>query len=140
MVNQGRRDLLELLGPLYKLLRQAEERCANDAGLTMWQYAVLSIAARHEGLSQTQIADRLGYSSNRIINDLDVLEARALAERRAGTDRRRHSIHVTPAGRATVDEIRGAIWAAEDDLLAHLPASSRESLQDILQQAQEVRR
>lgn len=128
------------MGPLYRLLRRAEERCANDAGLTMWQYAVLSVGARHEGLSQAQIADRLGYSRNRIIHDLDVLETRRLAERRAGTDRRRHSIHVTATGRDTVDEIRSAIWAAENDLLSPVPAAGRDSLQDILERALEVRR
>ena len=31
--------------------------------------------------------------------------------------------------------IRTAIWSAEDDLLSHLPAASRETLQTLLQQA-----
>lgn len=125
--------MLELVGPLYRGLRRVEERCTQQAGLSMWQYAILSVTARHEGLSQAQVADRLGYSRNRIIHDLDVLQARGLAERRTGTDRRRHSIHVTPAGQDTTAELRQAIWSAEDDLLAHLPAASRESLQDLLQ-------
>ena len=131
MIDQKRRDLLELLGPVYRGLRRAEERCAKDAGLSMWQYAILSIASQHEGLSQVQIADRLGYSKNRIINDLDFLQGRGLAERRTGTDRRRYSIHVTPTGRATVAEVREAVWSAEDDLLA----TSREPLQSLLEHA-----
>jgi len=135
MASPERRDLLELIGPLSRSLRRVEERCAKDAGLSMWQYAVLSAASRHEGQSQTQIADRLGYSRNRIINDLDVLQERGLAERRSGPDRRRYLIHVTPSGRATATEVRDAIWAAEDALLAHLPAAARESLQGLLEQA-----
>jgi len=134
MASPERRDLLGLLGPLYRSLRRAEDRCAQAAGLSMWQYAVLSVAAREEGQSQTQLADRLGYSRNRIVGDLDVLQARGLAERRAGADRRRNSIHVTPAGVATVAEIQRAIWAAEDELLAHLPAGGRASLQSLLEQ------
>lgn len=122
------------MGPLSRSLRRIEERCAKDAGLSMWQYAVLSIASRHEGLSQSQIADRLGYSRNRIISDLDVLQERGLAERRSGADRRRHQIHVTAAGRTTAADVRDAIWAAEDALLSHLPATSRESLQRLLEQ------
>ncbi|MGH3587248.1 MAG: hypothetical protein ACRDQ0_13075, partial [Pseudonocardia sp.] len=64
---------------------------------------------------------------------LDVLQARGLAERRTGTDRRRNSIHVTPAGRRTVAEIRHAIWSAEDELLSHLPGPGRDSLQSLLE-------
>ncbi|SKC69012.1 MarR family winged helix-turn-helix transcriptional regulator [Krasilnikoviella flava] len=135
MTSLERRDLLELIGPLYRGLRRAEERCAREAGLSMWQYAVLSVAARDDGLSQTEIADRLAYSRNRIVNDLDLLEARGLAERRAGADRRRYSIAVTPAGRDAVAGIRAAIWSAEDALLSHLPAAGRESLQELLHQA-----
>ncbi|MGF0117127.1 maleylpyruvate isomerase N-terminal domain-containing protein [Promicromonospora sp. Marseille-Q5078] len=66
------------------------------------------------GQSQAQIADRLGYSRNRIINDLDVLQERGRAERRNGSDRRRYLIHVTPSGRRTAAEVRDAIWAAEE--------------------------
>ncbi|CAM3450664.1 hypothetical protein [Isoptericola cucumis] len=69
-----------------------------------------------------------------------MLETRGLAERRTGTDRRRHSIHVTAGGRDTVEEVRSAIWAAEDDLLSGLLAHGRDSLQDILERALEVRR
>jgi len=99
----------------------------------MWQYAVLSVASRHEGLSQAEIADRLGYSRNRIIHDLDVLEERGLAERRTGADRRRYLIHVTGPGRDTAAQVRDAIWSAEDALLSHVPAESRFSLQRLLE-------
>ncbi|MFE6971414.1 MarR family winged helix-turn-helix transcriptional regulator [Isoptericola sp. NPDC057653] len=133
MAAPERRDLLGLLGPLYRNLRRAEERCAQESGLSMWQYAVLSVAAREEGQSQTQLADRLGYSRNRIVGDLDVLQARGLAERRTDADRRRNSIHATRAGAAVVAEIQRAIWAAEDELLADLPAGGRASLQSLLE-------
>ncbi|MEL7975238.1 MarR family transcriptional regulator [Isoptericola sp. F-RaC21] len=134
MTRRERRDLLELVGPLARGLRRIEERSARAAGLSMWQYAVLSAASRQEGLSQTEVADRLGYSRNRIIGDLDLLQERGLVERRTGSDRRRHHIHVTPAGRETAAEVRAAIWTAEDAMLAHLPGRTRESLQDLLEQ------
>lgn len=132
MAGQRRRDLLELVGPLYRSLRRIEEQCASTAQLSMWQYAILSIASSHEGLSQTVIADRLGYSKNRIVGDLDVLAARGLAERRPGYDRRAHAIHVTPDGLALVDELHRAIWAHEEQLLSHMSEQRRAALLELL--------
>jgi DNA-binding MarR family transcriptional regulator len=130
--SQSRRDLLEMVGPLYRHLRQIEEQCAQAAGLSMWQYAILSAASSKEGLSQTAIADQLGYSKNRIVGDLDELAGQGLAERRPGADRRAHSIHVTPAGIALVAVVRASIWQREDELLAHLSSEQREVLHGLL--------
>jgi DNA-binding MarR family transcriptional regulator len=127
-----RRDLLEVVGPLHRLLRRIEDRCANEARLSMWQYSILSVAARHEALSQSAIAERLNYSKNRIIGDLDELTARGLAERRPGPDRRTHAVHATPAGRALMAEVRERIWRREDELLPHLSPESRAALLDLL--------
>ena len=135
MGDQPRRDLLELVGPLHRLLRRMEEQCAQMAQLSMWQYAILSIAAAQGGLSQTAIADRLSYSKNRIVGDLDELTRRGLAERQLGADRRTHAIHVTPAGRALVVEIRERIWQREDELLTHLSPERREALLELLSTA-----
>lgn len=135
MEGQSRRDLLEAVGPLHRLLRRIEEQCAQGAQLTMWQYAILSVGCAQEGLSQTAIADRLGYSKNRIVGDLDELTRRGLAERRPGEDRRAHAIHVTPAGRALVAEVREHIWQREDELLPHLSPQRREALLELLSAA-----
>ena len=129
---QPRRDLLGLVGPLHRQLRRIEDQCAQEARLTMWQYAILSIASAEAGLSQVVIADRLGYSKNRIVGDLDELTGRGLAERRPGEDRRAHAIVVTPAGRAVVAEVREQIWRREDELLAHLAPERREALLALL--------
>jgi DNA-binding MarR family transcriptional regulator len=132
MEAQPRRDLLGLVGPLHRRLRRIEDECAQEARLTMWQYAILSIASAEAGLSQALIADRLGYSKNRIVGDLDELTGRGLAERRPGQDRRAHAIFVTPAGRALVVEVREQIWRREDELLAHLAPQRREALLALL--------
>lgn len=135
MEAQPRRDLLEMVGPLYRLLRRIEEQCAQQAGLSMWQYSILSVASDQGGLSQTAIADWLGYSKNRIIGDLDELAKRGLAERRPGADRRAHAIHVTHAGVALVAGVRASIWQREDELLVHLSPEQREALLGLLSSA-----
>jgi DNA-binding MarR family transcriptional regulator len=135
MEGQPRRDLLEVVGPLHRRLRRIEEHCARAAGLSMWQYAILSLASAQDGLSQSVIAERLEYSKNRIVGDLDELTSRGLAERQSGTDRRAHAIHVTPAGHALVAEVREGIWRDEDELLPHLTPEQREVLLALLSSA-----
>jgi DNA-binding MarR family transcriptional regulator len=135
MEGQPRRDLLSVVGPLNRQLRRIEDRCAREAGLSMWQYAILSVAQTQAGLSQTVVADLLGYSKNRIVGDLDELAERGLAERRPGDDRRAHAIHVTPAGQALVAEVRASIWRQEDELLPHLSPEQREALLTLLSSA-----
>ena len=98
----------------------------------MWRYAILSVASAHSGLSQAAIADRLGYSKNRIVGDLDTLVERGLAERRPGGDRRANAIFVTSTGRALVADIRAKIWRREDALQQHLSPGERETLRELL--------
>ncbi len=70
-MDDRRQDLLALLLPLTRDLRRVEEAAAAEHGLTMWQYAILSVADRRPGWHQAAIADALGYSKNRIVADLD---------------------------------------------------------------------
>lgn len=132
MEGQPRRDLLEVVGPLYRSLRRIEEQCARAFGLSMWQYAILAVAAAQEGLSQAVIADRIGYNKNRIVADLDVLTSQDLAERRPGTDRRSYAIYATDAGSALVAKVRECIWQREDELLSNLSLAKRELLMELL--------
>lgn len=122
-----REDLLALLAPVARLLRRVEEEAAAPSGLSMWQYAVLSVVAAAPGLNQRQVADRLDYSTNRIIADLDELERRELLRRRPGPDRRSNLLDATEAGVAVVREIRARIRRGEEQLLARLPRAERET-------------
>jgi DNA-binding MarR family transcriptional regulator len=123
----ARRDLLVSLGPVAKALRRVEDAAAATEDLTMWQYAVLSVVADHPGLNQGQVAKALQYSSNRIVSDLDVLEARQLVTRRPGADRRANTLEITPEGRALQRQVQDRIHAGEDSLLDGLtPAQQRQ--------------
>jgi MarR family transcriptional regulator, negative regulator of the multidrug operon emrRAB len=98
----------------------------------MWQYAILSVAAATEGLSQKTIATRLNYSQNRLVGDLDRLAAKGLVSRERGIDGRTHAIRVTDRGHAAVTAVRTQIHQREDELLAHMSADQRASLLDLL--------
>ena len=124
----ARRDLLASLGPVAKALRRVEDAAAATEDLSMWQYAVLSVVAEQPGLNQGQVAKVLQYSSNRIVADLDVLEARQLVTRRPGVDRRSNTLEITTDGWALQRRVQERIHAGEDSLLDGLTSTQQRQL------------
>lgn len=121
-------DLLAALAPLTRALRTLENDAAAAAGITMWQYAILAVIVDDPRLNQGEVATRLGYSKNRIIADLDLLEQRKLLTRRPARDRRANMLRATTAGRRLMQQIRSEIRRGEDQLLRALPAEQRRAL------------
>lgn len=126
-----RHDLLASLLPIAKALRRIEDAAAARFDITMWQYAILSMATAVQGMSQSEVAEMLGYSRNRIIGDLDQLEKRELLVRVAGTDRRVNTLRATESGMATMREIRAEIHRQEDALLSGLSPTARRDFHQI---------
>jgi DNA-binding MarR family transcriptional regulator len=129
----SRPDLLASLFPVTKALRRIEDEAAAAADLTMWQYAILSVVKDAPGLNQRVIARQLNYSANRIIADLDHLEARGLVVRQPGADRRANVITLTRSGAALQRRVQRAIHAREDELLAGLSATQQRQLHSVVQ-------
>ncbi|NNG35253.1 MarR family winged helix-turn-helix transcriptional regulator [Nakamurella aerolata] len=130
-----RPDLLGLVFPLARALRRIEDDAAERHQLSMWQYAVLSVVAFRPGMNQLATAELLGYSRNRIVADLDLLEQRGLLTRRSGSDRRSNTLWITEDGSAVVAQVQRRIHVAEDELLADMPAADRRELQRLLASA-----
>ena len=64
-----------------------------------------------------------------LVGILDTLEEKALIERRRDqTDRRRHLVSLTPAGKRQLARFRTIVQGVEDDFLAPLDADARASL------------
>lgn len=127
--------------PVSRVLRRLEEDAAAASRLTMWQYAILSMVEARPGLNQLQVAERLGYSKNRIVGDLDRLEALGLLRRTAGPDRRANVLALTAAGRRMRRTVQGRIRRAEEDLLdAVRPGDRPGFLQAIEDLARHIRR
>jgi DNA-binding MarR family transcriptional regulator len=129
----SRPDLLASLFPVTKALRRIEDQAAAAADLTMWQYAILSVVKDAPGLNQRVIARQLNYSANRIIADLDHLEARGLVVRQPGADRRANVITLTRSGAALQRRVQRAIHAREDELLAGLSVTQQRQLHSVVQ-------
>lgn len=131
-VDDGRHDLLALLMPVSRALRRIEDEAAAAHGLTMWQYAIVSVAAQRPGSNQAEIADALGYSRNRIVADLDALEAARLLQRRPGADRRANVLVITDDGMQVMRAIQQEIHRHEDELLAPLSPTARKAFASAL--------
>jgi DNA-binding MarR family transcriptional regulator len=132
-VARERIDLLAALGPFTRALRRVEDDAAAAAGITMWQYAILAVVTEDPNLNQGEVATRLGYSKNRIVADLDLLEQRKLLTRVPGPDRRANLLHATAAGRRLMQQVRSAIRRGEDHLLKALPDDQRRNLTSAMQ-------
>ena len=128
MNHTERVDLLALVLPVSRELRRIEDAASASAGVSMWQYAILSAAARWPELNQAELAERIGYSRNRVVTDIDALEVAGLAARRTGDDRRSNTLLVTAEGRRAIGRIQREIHRREDDLLRDLAAGERDAL------------
>jgi DNA-binding MarR family transcriptional regulator len=83
-------------------------------GVTVSEAGVIRIIGRQPGITQRQLADKLGALQSRVVALLDGLERKGLAERnRSTTDRRVQQLDLTDAGRSLLAKLRLAAEAQE---------------------------
>jgi DNA-binding MarR family transcriptional regulator len=108
------------------LLRDNARRILGDLtahlephGITLPQYFVLRELWREEGLTQREIANRVGVLEPTMVTTLDALERLALIVReRSTTDRRKTHIQLTAQGRTLRDTLQGYAASVLDRALA----------------------
>ena len=78
------------------------------------EFSVLTLIAQTPGQKQTDIAGQLGIKRANFVALMDGLERRGLAERRkAETDKRSHSLHLTPEGERFTQKM-AAVWSTHE--------------------------
>lgn len=118
----GRRRFgIQLVGLARRWRRALDHRLAA-IGLSDASWAPLvHLAERGDGLCQKELALAVGIDDSTLVRLIDLLAERGLVERRACTrDRRLKLLHLTPAGRAAVADIRIKLARIEDQLLEDL--------------------
>jgi DNA-binding MarR family transcriptional regulator len=107
-------------------------------GISLKQLAALAYLRDHRGTSQQAVSEALCVDANNCVLLLNELESAGLAERhRDPDDRRRHLVTITPAGHEALDRAEEAQQSVEDDVLAALDRSKRETLRQLLHEALE---
>ena len=124
---------LFLLKRLGMSAKEQSMEAYDEAGLHPYHHAILALLDEGSRETQGAIAEALGYDKGPLVGLLDELEGDALIERRRDTvDRRRQMVTITPAGRKTLERLRGLSAEIEDDFLAPLSASERKELHGLL--------
>jgi DNA-binding MarR family transcriptional regulator len=126
---------------LKKLGFAAKERgfaAYEAAGLTPYHHGVLAVLDEGSRETQGAIADALGYDRGQLVGLLDELEQKGFVERRRDpSDRRRHIVMLTPAGRRELAKLRVLAGRLEHEFLDGLDEESRTQLHAALRQLAE---
>ena len=109
--------------------RLVEEQLAAS-GLTDATWTpLIHLRAWGDGVTQKELAERVGLDSSSLVRLLDILEGKSLVERRADpADRRSKRIFLTTEGHAAVDSIRATMLQAELSMLQDLSDDEVEAM------------
>ncbi len=134
MLTDDRITIGFLLYDLSRGMRYAFDSRARSLGVTRQQWRVLLSLARCNGITQTELADRLDVERITVGRMVDRLVENGLVERRADPlDRRVWRLHLLPAAHDIVSHLTSIAAELERDALAHIPAERRSDLFELLE-------
>ena len=124
-------------GFLLALLGQEAMRRLRDAltthDLKPRQFQILDLLADGGPIGQRELGETMAIDHSILVTMLNPLEGEGLIERkRSDTDRRRHVVTVTPAGKRRLAKAAHAKSEAEDRLFAGLTEQQRDQLRELL--------
>lgn len=110
-------DLAALMARVFPRLAALEEPVLSEAGLSMWEYTIMTELATSEVVSQAELSRRTRRDPTRLGRHLDDLESRDLVARARASDQRQLSVRLTAAGRSLYASVKKAVRTVEDGLL-----------------------
>ena len=125
---QGSMNLLTRLSRV--VYRSATE---DVIGIRLKQFVLLDYLREQGGSSQQQLGETLMLDANNCVILLNDLEESGYVERRRDpTDRRRHIVEMTSAGRQALERAEIKLETLEDQVIGNLSSSERSTLRDLL--------
>src|ERR1700730_8485625 len=123
-----------LLDHLARRMRLRAESVLAPLGLRPRHLVALTVLRGRDAITQQALSGTLEMDGTNVVGLLNELETRKLIERRRSPeDRRRHVVELTDAGAKQLAEVEVALSAVEDEVLAALDESQRETLYNLLQ-------
>ncbi|CAB3895446.1 HTH-type transcriptional repressor NicR [Achromobacter anxifer] len=122
-----------LMHDVSRLRRKVFDEVMKPEGITRSQWWVLAHLSRHDGMSQSDLADRLDLGRAALGGLIDRLEAMRLVRRGAdGQDRRAKLVFLTADGVAMIERMRGKSDRMSEAILEGLSQAQRHQLADML--------
>jgi DNA-binding MarR family transcriptional regulator len=124
---------------LTRLARLVYRRSTEELlGIRLKELMVLAYLRDHAQASQQGLSEAMHLDANTCVLLLNELEGSGLATRqRDPSDRRRHIVELTEAGRQALERAEQAQQTIEGDVLAALSSEERATLRDLLSRALE---
>jgi len=123
-----------LIGDISRLIRRTFDKRAKEIGVTRPQWRVLAWLMRHEGISQSALADKLELDAMTLCRMVDRLQDAKLVERRPDpADRRAWRLFMSAKGLALSDQLAPIGEQLLEDALADMPSQDRERLHVLLE-------
>jgi MarR family transcriptional regulator, transcriptional regulator for hemolysin len=124
-----------LVQDVSRLVKRRFDRQARQTGLpiTRRQAAVILYVARHQGVSQAEVANWLDLEPIALVRMLDKLHEEGVVERRAHpTDRRVRTLWLSARAAPVIDRILDINLAIREEAFAGAPTGTREALIEAL--------
>jgi DNA-binding MarR family transcriptional regulator len=124
---------------LTRLARLVYRRSTEDLlGIRLKELMVLAYLRDHAQASQQALSEAMHLDANNCVLLLNELEGSGFATRqRDPTDRRRHIVELTDAGRQALEHAEQAQQTIEGDVLGALSTEERATLRTLLSRALE---
>jgi MarR family transcriptional regulator, transcriptional regulator for hemolysin len=130
--------LFYMLHDVTRQIRKHFDRRATRLELTRAQWRALKATGRHEGLSQSELAEYLDMEAIPVGRVIDRLEKTGFVERRADpADRRRWRLYLTPKAHAIVGEMEVIADELRDDALRGIERDDLDTLMSVLNRIKE---
>jgi DNA-binding MarR family transcriptional regulator len=124
---------LYLVHVLTHATRTRLDEAMATLGLSSFQYTILSVIARHEGLSSSKLSRRFHVTPPAMGEVILLLERKGLITRREDpANRKILRLSLTPAGVATVEQGDAIVHGFEKKVFSGLTDAQIENLRDVL--------